>query len=350
MLSGKFKPNRAYMAKLLNQMRKKLRLKNKPEKTIMLPPISAAPRRAGYLSVVVIVKDEASYLAEWIEFHQLVGVQHVYLYDNGSTDDTHAVLAPYSRSGFVTYVPWACFDANVAPQRHAYAHALCNFGPMWRWMAFIDVDEFIFSLHHDSLQDVLPGYEDLPALALHWHMFGTSGHKTRPQGLVIENYTRRAALPARKDADLCKWKSIVDPTKIKAVVSPHIFTLTDGRKGAFDEDRRWFQKAQRAQAASRILRLNHYFTRSEEELAAKIAKGDVSRSPADILRPTEWLAAFVCSKADLAKSIEAETVADESILRFAEPLRGRLASRETDDRQRLPVASDQTTVHAGRLL
>jgi hypothetical protein len=278
------------------------------------------------LSVVVIAMNEASYLAEWIEFHQLVGVEHIYLYDHGSTDDTRDVIEPYVRSGFVTYLPWAYFDASVSPQRQAYAHALCNFGPSWRWMTFIDVDEFIFPLRHDRLQDALRGYEDLPALALHWHMFGPSGHKTRPPGLVIENYTRRASLPSRNGRNLCKWKSIVDPTKIKAVISPHIFMLTDGRKGAFDESRHWVQKTQRAQTASRILRLNHYFTRSEEELASKIAKGDVTRSAADVLHPTKWLPGFVRNKVELAKSIDAETVTDESILRFAGPLRQRLGS------------------------
>jgi hypothetical protein len=343
---------RANMGKILNKTRKALRLKNTPPKTIVLPTISAMPVRDGYLSVVVIAKNEASYLAEWIEFHQLVGVEHIYIYDNGSTDDTPAVLAPYLKTGYVTHLPWACFDASVAPQRQAYAHALCNFGPLWRWMAFIDVDEFIFPLCRDRLGDVLRDYEDLPALALHWHMFGTSGHKTRPQGLVIENYTHRASLPPLGDSDLCKWKSIVDPTRIKAVISPHIFMLTDGRKGAFDEDRRWVQKTHRAQAASRILRLNHYFTRSEEELAAKIVKGRVSRSPADVLRPTAWVAAFARSAGDLAKSIDAETVTDDSILRFAEPLRRRLASanREADGRQGTQPDPDQSTVHAAHLL
>jgi hypothetical protein len=343
---------KAHMGKLMNRVRKTLRLKNTPEKTIELPPISAAAVRDGYLSVVVIAKDEATYLTEWIEFHQLVGVEHIYLYDNGSIDDTRAILAPYERSGLVTYLPWTCFDSNVAPQRQAYAHALCNFGSLWRWMAFIDIDEFIFPLRDDRLQNALRVYEDLPALALHWHMFGTSGHKTRPRGLVIENYTSRASFPPRVDSDLCKWKSIVDPTKVKAVISPHIFMLTDGRKGAFDEDRRWIQKGQRAQAASRILRLNHYFTRSEEELAVKIAKGDVSRSPADILHPREWLAAFVRNKADLANSINAETVTDESIMRFAEPLRRRLASpgRESDNRQGDQPDPDQVAVHTARLL
>lgn len=31
-----------------------------------------------YLAVCAIFRDEAPYLAEWIEFHRLVGVEHFY--------------------------------------------------------------------------------------------------------------------------------------------------------------------------------------------------------------------------------------------------------------------------------
>jgi len=170
-----------------------------------------------------------------------------------------------------------------------------------------------------SLQDALPAYDDLPAVALHWHMFGCSGHKTRPQGLVIESYTRRARIPSSvHDPDLCKWKTFVDPTQVKEVISPHMFMLADGRKGAFDEDREWIGKKERAESESSILRLNHYFTKSEEELALKIAKGSACRLPTDT-SAKEWAAIR-------AKSIDADTVEDTAILRFAGPLRQRLAA------------------------
>ncbi|GMO23401.1 MAG: hypothetical protein Ta2B_02600 [Termitinemataceae bacterium] len=39
------------------------------------------------LSIVAIVKNEASYIKEWIEYHRLVGVDRFYIYDDNSTDN-----------------------------------------------------------------------------------------------------------------------------------------------------------------------------------------------------------------------------------------------------------------------
>ena len=48
------------------------------------------------------IKNEGTYIQEWLEFHQMVGIDHFYIWDDSSTDNTRAVLAPYVRSGVVT--------------------------------------------------------------------------------------------------------------------------------------------------------------------------------------------------------------------------------------------------------
>ena len=58
------------------------------------------------LSICAFFKNEARYLKEWIEYHRLIGVDHFYLYNNGSTDDFKRVLNPYVRKGVVTLVNW----------------------------------------------------------------------------------------------------------------------------------------------------------------------------------------------------------------------------------------------------
>ena len=288
-------------------------------KVRLLPEIRKAPAMRGYLAAVAIARDEGTYLAEWLEFHRLIGCEHMYLYDNGSVDNTADALRPYVDSGFVTWIPWVRFERNTHVQKQAYAHALCTFGPQWRWMAFLDIDEFLFPVEEASLQSILPAYEDLPAIATHWHTFGTSGHKRRPAGLVIENYTHRARIPSSADSKgkLTRWKSVVDPTRVRAI-DVHLFTLDHHVAGAYDESRRWITKEHgRATTTSRVLRLNHYFTRSEEDYSAKLAKGAFRKDQDSGYRRRQRL----------AEMIEQDTVYDDTILRFVQPLRERLAGR-----------------------
>ena len=61
--------------------------------------IGLADMEQPYLAACTIYRDAASYLAEWIEFHRLVGVERFFLYDNGSVDDHREVLAPYVDAG-----------------------------------------------------------------------------------------------------------------------------------------------------------------------------------------------------------------------------------------------------------
>jgi hypothetical protein len=143
-----------------------------------------------------------------------------------------------------------------------------HFGIQWRWMAFIDIDEFLFPAEGNSLPATLADYESLPAVAAYWPIYGFNGHKSRPSGLTIENYTKPAAhgFPVRP-------KSIVDPSKVIGIESVHLFNFPEGHQIAYDEQKRLLRPGGRG-SSSNILRLNHYVTRSREEFAAKLAKWD----------------------------------------------------------------------------
>jgi Glycosyltransferase family 92 len=211
----------------------------------------------GYLSACAIYKNEARYLAEWVEFHLLAGVEHLFLYNNNSTDDHREVLEPYVRAGVVTIRDWPEFPAQVA----AYNHCLEANGADWRWMAFIDLDEFLFSPRIEPVPEVLRGYEHLPAVAALWIIFGTSGHRTPPPGPVIENYTWRRIWPRRPR----EWKPIVDPRRTVRALGPHVFRYAGPWRGPVP-----------GFASLSDLRLNHYLTKSEEEIRRKLERPIVS--------------------------------------------------------------------------
>ena len=287
-----------------------------------IPEIRASGDRAQTLGIVCIVKNEREYIGEWLQFHILQGATDFIIYDNGSTDDTVDVARRYASGANCTIIPWGTFltaeEHAFSIQSLAFGHALCNFGPRLRRMAFIDVDEFLFSPSGARLPDVLAELSHIPGIAVPWTNFGPGGHKTRPSGLVIENYTECAPHPLlASQRSLLRYKSIVDPLEVSAL-SSHLFPLRGRGLVTFNENgiaTPHHSVTDYSFVSSDKLRLNHYFTRSLEEIQTRIAKGRVSqngRVKEDYIERR-------------LKSYALRTARDESILRYVPELKERMA-------------------------
>src|ERR1700682_4458448 len=137
----------------------------------------------AYLAVCAMFKDEAPYLVEWIEFHRLIGVEHFFLYDNRSADSSRAVLEPWVRAGVVS-VAESSIPLADGGQSLVYADGLERARGHARWLAFLDIDEFLFSPERKSLADVLPDYESHAGAVVNWQVYGSSGLAAMPPGLV----------------------------------------------------------------------------------------------------------------------------------------------------------------------
>lgn len=284
--------------------------------------------RARGIAIATIIKDEGLYLAEWTEFHLMLGVRHIYFYDNGSSDNTPEVLAPYLREGLVTLLPWRNFYAPAQPL--AFAHAMANFGAEYRWMAFTDVDEFLFPVEGDSLDATMEKLAHLPAISLPWIMFGPGGHKARPEGLVIKNFTERAAFPPiAPQYSLLKHKSIVNPRKVARELGIHLFETEEYGSVLINDRGKMYPHHQLRvleYATADHLRLNHYFTRSLDELRSKLEKGRVDKFGAVDMKVLDRRLGHYYR----------HTEQDTTIARFIPELERRLAARFGK-----PVASAQ---------
>ena len=136
-----------------------------------------------------IFKNEARYLHEWLTFHEGVGVARFHLYNNNSSDD-YECIAPWIDRGIVTLCEWP----EQPGQMSAYADCMRRYGSSTRWMALIDIDEFVFSPKMRHLPSLLKRYESVPGVFIYWVLFGSSGHVKRPNGGQIQSYTRRLDL------------------------------------------------------------------------------------------------------------------------------------------------------------
>jgi hypothetical protein len=277
-----------------------------------LTPPAPLPHRQG-TAVVLVVRNEERHIAEWARFHRLAGVGQVIVYDDGSSDGTVAQLAAELQGDRLLVIPWhqRLVDPVLRRELHnqvlAYAHAAANFGGAFRWMAFIDADEFLVPKRAGSLDEALAHLgPEVRNLSLPWHMFGRCGHRQPPSGGVVRNYRLRAADPMAGG----NFKCVVDPCHLTAV-RVHRMEVDHGNLTWNDRGEACpLHHRSRARFYSADhLQLNHYYTRSSEELEQKIRRGPNLRSKA---------AAYRRKVMRTVERIEREVVADEAATRFLE--------------------------------
>ena len=235
------------------------------------------------LAVVAIFKDEAHYLREWLDYHLLAGVDHFYLYDNCSTDNFAAVLAPYVDANLVTLIN---FPGKMM-QYPAYDDALAKFRFQCRYMAFIDIDEFIFPKTGGSIVEVVDEIfsrnPNAAALGINWQIFGSNGLLTADYSRgVLERFTRRAEsnwceiLSEDEMIGNTSIKSIVNPRRVECFWSPHYAQTFRDFYSVNSDGVKTLHITSHPVAADKIV-INHYHTKSLEEFAAKVNRGSACR-------------------------------------------------------------------------
>ncbi len=255
------------------------------------------------LAACAIFLNEAPYLAEWVTFHRLQGVERFYLYNHESSDDWRSALAPEIEAGIVEVTHWP------EGQREAYDDCLERHGDEVRWIAMIDIDEFLFSPTGRPLPGILRRFGTHPAVAVNRRFFGTSGHRHPPDGLVTENHPMRARDDNPSNVLV---KAIVYPRMTLGARSSHTFRHRGNPVG---EDGLPVPTATREPPTADLLRINHYYAKSVEEFEKK------SVTPrADDGTITDRM------------GIPPDEVRDEAIPQFADLLRAALAVRGAERR------------------
>ena len=148
------------------------------------------------LSISAIFKNEASFLKEWIEYHQLVGVDHFYLYNAKSKDHYFSVLRPYIRDGIVTLVQWHdlpdhlkedaatwMLSVKIPANEHAAKYRALN---ETKWLVFLDIDEFLVPIGSTNIANLLESYEESPGFILKSDCFDASTDSFPNRKLIIE--------------------------------------------------------------------------------------------------------------------------------------------------------------------
>ncbi|MCH5232277.1 MAG: glycosyltransferase family 92 protein [Muribaculaceae bacterium] len=221
-----------------------------------------------YLSVCVIAKDEGPYFKEWLDWHISKGVEKFYVYDNGSTDNTKEILEPYIQRGIVDYTWFPGYRKQLA----AYDDCLLRHRFETRWLAVIDMDEFIVPIKHNSIPEYLKDKEKYPVVEINWLTFGSSGERKRTDLPVMQRFHRHSMPQHPLNHHV---KSIMNPRRVYGMIGCHEAARING-KAADSRGERVKTSWKDRDAQHDVIRINHYAVRSYEEFRDKQARGRAS--------------------------------------------------------------------------
>lgn len=234
---------------------------------VALVSVSLQAREPKYkLSICAIFQDEAPYLKEWIEYHLLVGVEHFYLYNNDSQDKFRPILKPYIAQGIVELIDWPSKEkgGNWMPdQRRAYNQCISGSIHKTKWLALIDVDEFLVPVDKNTVPEYLAEFDERPnvgGVKINWQLFGSSHLKILPNDkLLIEALTLKAPWDYAED--------VPNNTVVKTIVRPEAvatYRIHEGDyKAPYFAYPRGGEGRMQPVKIDRI-QLNHYWTRAED--------------------------------------------------------------------------------------
>ncbi|MCM1521089.1 MAG: glycosyltransferase family 92 protein [Muribaculaceae bacterium] len=220
------------------------------------------------LAVCAIAKDEGPYFKEWIEWHHSMGVDKFFIYDNGSTDGTKKILTPYIESGLVEYIDFPGYRMQLA----AYDDCLARHRFDCRWIAFIDLDEFIVPVKDKDIPQFLSHFDNAPAVEINWLIYGSGGMDKKSPLPVMERFKYHSlpSHPLNRHV-----KSIVNPRKVFTMTGCHEASRISGlaQDSHGNPITRNFREREPQQD---IIRINHYAVRSREEFVEKQNRGRAS--------------------------------------------------------------------------
>jgi hypothetical protein len=216
-----------------------------------------------------------------------MGFKKFYIYLHRCTDNSIEEVIKLKKTFDIE-----CFQLGAdifRPQLIAYQHAYINYGHVVDWLAFIDGDEFIHPTEADNIVEVIQSfqYEKISSLAIWWKCFGSSGHINEPNGLILENYTKR---PPLDFPDNKHFKSVVrgfQGDRFSVLNNSHYFQTILGTK---DESLRVVESGfvPNLNPSYKKIAINHYVCQSLEYFKNFKQNSGAADAGAESVRPDTW--------------------------------------------------------------
>jgi hypothetical protein len=237
---------------------------------------------------ILTLRNEASFLLEWLAHHQACGFTDFLVFSNDCTDGTDAMLDRLQDLGVLTHIrndgphdegpQWA---ALKAADKHPLTRAA-------DWILFFDIDEFV-NIHvgDHTVPALLAALPEATAIPLTWRLFGNAGvigFEDRP---VTEVFTRAAPAVLH-----WPWRAALFKTLFRNDGSYKKLGVHRPRSPANIDSQRWFDGSGRELPTEfhrnrifspfgrdnyGLVQLNHYALGAMESYMVKCDRGRANR-------------------------------------------------------------------------
>ena len=180
--------------------------------------------RSFKISLCTVAKNENKYIIEFIEYYKKYGIDKIYLYDNNDLNgENFDFLQNEIKSKFIEINN---YRGKKRPQREIYNNCYINSNKKYKWIIFIDIDEFIFLKTYSDIHIYLsqPKFIKCDSIYLNWVIH------TDNELFYYDNRTLKERFPKiNKDKSFCLGKSIVK-SNIKNIHIKSVHSLDEKLK------------------------------------------------------------------------------------------------------------------------
>jgi hypothetical protein len=216
-----------------------------------------------YLSILAQMKNEAMNLKIWIDHYIWQGVDHFYIIDNNSDDESIQIIEDLIKDGYPITL-YKLFERHKQIEHYKYVYDKEKLQEKTKWLIVADLDEF-FYCNNSKISNELKNYEDYDLITSKWRLFGSNNCIEHPKDI-------RISLTKRMKELFILTKYIFQTKNINSR-SLECHELIDGYTNKID--------------LSEIFRLNHYPIQSKEYFGkVKMIRGDAYWSDKNTIR--DW--------------------------------------------------------------
>jgi len=200
-------------------------------------------------------------IAEWVAHHLLLGFDKIYVFDHKSVTPISNLLVSMLKDKRIV-VTRVEKDGPIKLGLMTQAVKIAEQNNV-SWMLYLDADEFLLLNQHTNIKDFLNIFKFADAIGINWLMFGTSGHKSQPSGLLTENFIRSDKIINQHVKSFVRPEKVILPVVNQhcySIINPNRYFAASGNKmlqGPFNPVPKIFTKV--------IAYIAHYYTQSEEE-------------------------------------------------------------------------------------